>query len=99
MTDKEIFELWQDNIQKKVAEIDKAIEMLTRLRDSYMLASWPGGLKKSRYLYRRLGVSKDEKLLLEAFGLLFTIYKDQHGGVSITVLSVFTLRYRKYKSD
>ena len=45
MTDKEIFELWQDNMQKKVAELDKAIEMLTQLRDSYSLASYPGGLK------------------------------------------------------
>jgi len=25
-------------------------------------------------------VSKDEKLLLEAFTLLYTMYKDQHGG-------------------
>jgi hypothetical protein len=46
MTDKEIFQLWQDNIQKKVAEIDKAIEILIQLRDSYTLASWSGGLQK-----------------------------------------------------
>jgi flagellin-specific chaperone FliS len=46
MTDKEIFQLWQDNIQKKVAEIDKAIELLIQLRDSYTVSSWPGGLKK-----------------------------------------------------
>lgn len=45
LTDKEIFELWQDNTRKKVAELDKAIEMLTQLRDSYSLASYPGGLK------------------------------------------------------
>jgi flagellin-specific chaperone FliS len=45
MTDKEIFELWQDNMQKKVAELDKAIEMLTRLRDSYLLAGYPSKLK------------------------------------------------------
>jgi sugar-specific transcriptional regulator TrmB len=25
-------------------------------------------------------VNKDEKLLLEAFTLLYTVYKDQHGG-------------------
>jgi hypothetical protein len=25
-------------------------------------------------------VNKDEKLLLEAFTLLYTMYKDQHGG-------------------
>jgi len=25
-------------------------------------------------------VSKDEQLLLEAFKLLYTVYKDQHGG-------------------
>lgn len=46
MTDKEIFQLWQENAKKKVAEIDKAIEILIQLRDSYTLASWPGGLKK-----------------------------------------------------
>ncbi len=46
MTDKEIFELWQENAKKKVKELDEAIEILIQLRDSYTLASWPGGLKK-----------------------------------------------------
>ncbi len=46
MTDREIFQLWQDNLQKKVVEIDRAIEILIQLRDSYTLSSWPGGLKK-----------------------------------------------------
>jgi len=39
LTDKEIFQLWQDNTRKKVAELDKAIEILSRLRESYSLAA------------------------------------------------------------
>ena len=39
MTDKEIFELWQENAKKKVAEIDKAIEILIRLRVGYSEAA------------------------------------------------------------
>jgi len=52
MTDKEIFELWQDNLQKKVVEIDRAIEILIQLRDSYTLSSWPGELKKKEEFVR-----------------------------------------------
>jgi flagellin-specific chaperone FliS len=39
MTDREIFQLWQDSMQNKVEELDKAIEILNRLRESYSLAA------------------------------------------------------------
>ena len=35
MTDKEIFQLWQENAKKKVKELDEAIEILIRLRVGY----------------------------------------------------------------
>jgi len=39
MTDKEIFELWQDNAKKKVKELDEAIDILIRLRIGYSEAA------------------------------------------------------------
>jgi flagellin-specific chaperone FliS len=39
MTDKEIFQLWQENARKKVKELDEAIEILIRLRVSYSEAA------------------------------------------------------------
>ena len=39
LTDKEIFQLWQENAKKKVKELDEAIEILIRLRVSYSEAA------------------------------------------------------------
>jgi hypothetical protein len=41
------FETWRKDINAKVAGIDEAIEVLMRLRNSYLLASYPHCLKKS----------------------------------------------------
>jgi len=35
---------WKREMDAKVAALDAAIEAMKALRDSYALASWPGGL-------------------------------------------------------
>jgi len=39
------FEEWKAHIDAKVRALDEAIDILTTLRDSYALCSWPGKLK------------------------------------------------------
>jgi hypothetical protein len=39
------FDTWKREMDAKVAALDAAIEAMRVLRDSYALASWPGGLR------------------------------------------------------
>lgn len=40
-------EEWKREMDAKVAALDAAISVMTALRDSYALCSWPGGLRKN----------------------------------------------------
>ena len=39
------FDAWKKEVDAKVAGIDAAIEVLTRLRESYVVASYPYGVR------------------------------------------------------